>query len=131
MKFAIAGAALALFLNTPTLLADGVESVPLEDILVDADDVFVQCTLTDGRTLFASTFQVSVGDEILSKEEPTAEISTSADYLNYEGPSHQVSVYRQFCGREGYQGVIITHLNATDLESTVEELACRERVPCE
>ncbi len=131
MKLAVAGAALALFINTPTLSADSLESVPLEDILVDADDVFVQCRLTDGRTLLATTFQVAVGDEILSKEEPTAQTSNSADYLNYEGPSHQISVYRQFCGREGYQGVVITHLEVADPENAVEELVCRERVPCE
>lgn len=82
-----------------------ITTVAINEISLNSDGVFLDCTLQDGRQLVATDSLVIVGNEILAKDQPQALVSTTAEHLEYEDHGYSVRVSKQFCAREGLQGV--------------------------
>lgn len=89
--------------------------------LLDEEYTFVNCTLTNGQKMQATGALVSVGDIILSKEPSTAYISATAEFIEYKyGREILITVYKQFSGREDYQGIQVKYLNGSQQNKNMQ-----------
>ena len=70
---------------------------------------FVDCTLSDGQRLVATYAVVYVGSKVLAKTSILKSMSPTADHVHYKSNGTKVDAYKQFSGREGYQGAIVTN----------------------
>lgn len=88
---------------------------------------FIDCHTEDGIHIVADENMVILGNEILSKENPPTEGMThTADTLTYNSWQYEVTAYKQFCGRERYQGIYV--FNKITLKDAY--YLCSERNPC-
>lgn len=119
-------------MNLFSLILAGLLILPFSSANATTSDSLVECQLSDGRQLVAKEWMVIVGHEILAKAVPRTKLSTTAEFFTYRGPLFKTIVYKQFCGREGYMGVLIEHLTDERLpKGTVENLQCIQRNSCE
>jgi hypothetical protein len=117
--------AIFCLLASCSAFADGKVEMKIADVELDKNGNFVECTLEDGRLLSATTALVIVGDEILSKNPVKAFMTETAEQIEYHRAGRfNITVSKQFSGREGYQSVKIEHLDGS---KKIENLKCKER----
>ncbi len=83
---------------------------------------FLDCTLADGQKLTATYSMVYIGSKVLSKTSLFKSITPTADYVHYSNNGINVAAYKQFSGREGYQGALVT-----DESGQKTDLRCIEK----
>ncbi len=104
--------------------AGKVTRVDIKDLL-DDEYTFVSCTLPDGQNMVATGSLVAVGNQILSKNPTIGYTATTADFIEYKyGKNLNITVYKQFSGREGYQGISIKYLDGSEKDKSMQ---CIER----
>lgn len=121
------GCLLSIVFFWGTTVFANVYEVSLSDIEMNAQGIFVECELEDGRELVATESLVILGQEILAKSLPRALLSTTAEHLEYEDHGYSVRVSKQFCAREGIQGIWFKNKYSGE-EKT---LICKSKNTCE
>ncbi len=103
-----------------------VQKTSMDFLEFNNDGSFLDCTLSNGQHLVATDSLVILGTEILAKSMSQAFLTTSSEQIHYQDHGFEVVVYKQFCGREGLQGVSIKNLYS----SQINNFLCKTRNIC-